>query len=78
MGIVDDLLSQPTRRGDGACAIDRELAIQVTRRRLDDDVDGSVSDDEIWQLWKRGTGGPTCRDDLGRIVAHLEGIAIDG
>lgn len=76
MGIVDDMLDQPTRRGDGACAIDRELAIQVTRRRLDDDID--VSDAEIWNLWKRGTGGPTCRDDLGRIVAHLEGIAIDG
>ena len=78
MTIVSELLDQPTRRGDGRCAIDRELAIQVTRRRLDDEVSEGVSDHEIWALWQRGTGGPTCRDDLGRIVAHLEGIAIDG
>lgn len=76
MTIVEELLAQPTRTVDGRCSIDRELAIQVTRARLDDDVD--VSDSEIWSLWKRGMGGPTCRDDLGRIVAHLEGIALDG
>jgi hypothetical protein len=76
MTIVEELLAQRSTTIDGRCAIDRELAIQVTRARLDDDV--VASDAEIWALWQRGMGGPTCRDDLCRIVAQLEGIALDG
>ncbi len=76
MTIVEELLAQRTTTVDGRCAIDRELAIQVTRARIDDYVE--TTDSEIWALWKRGMGGPTCRDDLGRIVAQLEGIALDG
>lgn len=75
MGVVDEMLDQPVG-ADGRCPLDRELAIQVTRGRLDESVE--VSDREIWELWCRGMGGPTCRDDLGRIVAQIEGIAIDG
>lgn len=75
MGIVDELLDQRRTHADGR-GIDRELAIQCTRRRLDDWVD--VSDAEIWRVWQRHVSGPTFRDDLGRVVAELEGIALDG
>lgn len=75
MGIVDEMLDQPRTHGAGH-GIDRELAIQCTRRRLDDSFD--VTDAEIWKAWQHHTSGPTYRDDLGRVVAELEGIAIDG
>lgn len=77
MGIVDELLDQRRVYGDGH-GIDRELAINCTRRRLDDAVSESVTDGEIWKLWQRHRSGPTYRDDLGRVVAELEGIALDG
>jgi hypothetical protein len=77
MGIVDEMLGRRRAYGDGH-GIDRELAINCTRRRLDDEVSEGVSDGEIWQLWQRHVAGPTYRDDLMRVVAELEGIALDG
>lgn len=73
---VDEMLDAPSHR-DGARTIDRDLAIAATRRQLDVHV-ANASDDRIWTLWQRMAGGPTNRDDLGRIVAELEGIAVDG
>lgn len=75
MGIVDEMLDRRRTHGNGH-GIDRNLVVQCTRRRLDVDVD--VSDGEIWHVWQRHVSGPTYRDDLGRVVAELEGIALDG
>ena len=77
MGIVDDMLDRRRAYGDGH-GIDRELAINSMRRRLDDETSADVSDGEIWKLWQRHVSGPTYRDDLMRVVAELEGIALDG
>lgn len=38
-----------------------------------------ASGEEIWQTWLRlKHTGPTIEDSLGRVVADMEGIAIDG
>ena len=77
MGIVVEMLDR--RRASGAgLGFARELAINCTRRRLDDETSADVSDGEIWKLWQRHVSGPTYRDDLMRVVAELEGIALDG
>lgn len=73
---ADDILLQPARTTSDA-ALDRAQALELTRERLDPSV--RASDEEIWQAWTRvAGGGPTLGDDLGRVVAELEGIAVDG
>lgn len=72
----DAPLDQPTLR-DGARTIVRDVAIELTRAQLDEQA-VHATDEQIWQLWQRSAGGPTNRDDLGRVIADLEGIAIDG
>ena len=74
---MDDLtntLEQPSHAPDGGRSITREQAVAATRARGVDEVD----DDEIWAVWQRHDNGPTNAADLDRVVAELEGIALDG
>lgn len=76
-GTDDEFLDHPSRSDGGDLAIDRSRALELTRARLDSSL--TVRDDEIWEAWQRlQGGGPTVGDDLGRVVAELEGIAVDG
>lgn len=72
----DTILDQNSSNEAGERTIDRAAAIAATREQLGDVVD--PGDDEIWQAWESVGGGPTNRDDLLRVVAQLEGIAVDG
>jgi len=57
--------------------MDQDTKISATRERLDPSL--NVNDDEIRAAWEQvGGRGPTEADDLGRVVAQLEGIAVDG
>jgi DNA polymerase-4 len=71
---TEDILLQPSTRE--VSSLDRGQAVELTRRQLDDSF--RASDEEIWATWQRVRSGPTVRDDLGRVIAHLEGIALDG
>ncbi|MBC7460066.1 MAG: hypothetical protein H7287_01755 [Thermoleophilia bacterium] len=70
----DTLLDRATWNEDGTRSIERAAAIAATRER---GADGP-SDDEIWAVWERHANGPTNRVDLDRVVADIEGIALDG
>lgn len=71
---LDTSLDQPRHARDGASTLAPEQVLEAVRARLQDDVE----DEQILTAWRRLGGGPTNRDDIGRVVADVEGIALDG
>lgn len=76
MATNDTILEQDATDAAGGRTIGREAAIAATRDQLGDMAE--ATDEEIWSAWQATGGGPTNRDDLLRVVAQLEGIAVDG
>jgi hypothetical protein len=75
MDDLSSMLEQKSHDERGALTIEREQAIAATRARGVGAAE--ASDEMVWSTWLRHGNGPTNHADLDRVVAELQGIALD-